>query len=179
MDYGYEYTRLHQDYPKFFAGMTLKRYVGDIAKAVEQHGAQRLLDYGCGKGYQYLKARYHEKWGGLLPYCYDIGVRQLSERPEGTFDGVICTDMLEHIEEADVPRILADLFQYAEKFVVLGISCVPEHKDVKKLSDGRGVHVTVKPPAWWFDQITAAKREGLTVYAICEGADGETRGVFE
>lgn len=178
MDYAAEYSRLHEKYPKFFAGFTIKRYVEDIKQAVETHDAKTLLDYGCGKGYQYLLRRVHEKWGGILPYCYDIGVRQLSEKPEGVFDGVICTDMLEHIEEADVPRILDDILSSAGKFVVLGISCRAEKRDVKSLSDGRGVHVCVKPPRWWADQIRKAFERNpgwfakdFPVYVIYEEED--------
>jgi hypothetical protein len=47
----------------------------------------RLLDYGSGKGYQYLARRYHERWGGLLPHCYDIGVQQLSPSPRASSAG--------------------------------------------------------------------------------------------
>lgn len=176
MDYGAEYARLHEQYPKYFAGWTIKRYVDDIVKAVDIHGAKTLLDYGSGKGYQYLVRRVHERWGNILPTCYDVGVRQLAERPVGIFDGVICTDMLEHIEEADVPRILDDLLHYTGKFAVFGISCRPETKDVKKLSDGRGVHICVKPPAWWAAQIKSAiardaRVTPLVVYAIYEPPD--------
>ena len=185
MDYAKEYSYLHQQYPKFFAGWSIKRYVDDIAKAVATHDANSLLDYGCGKGYQYLVRRSHDRWGacphcsrGLLPTLYDVGVRQLAEKPEGTFDGVICTDMLEHIEEKDVVRVLDDLVGYATKFLVLGISCKPEQpQDTKRLSDGRGVHVTVRPPEWWRAQIELAlKRDGrqlpLVVYAIYEPLEG-------
>lgn len=177
MDYGKEYSRLHEQYPKYFAGWTIKRYVDDIAKAVAAHEAKTLLDYGCGKGYQYLVRRVHERWGNILPTCYDVGVRQLAERPEGIFDGVICTDMLEHIEETDVPRILDDLLHYAGKFMVLGISCRPEQNDVKKLSDGRGVHICVREPSWWSSRIREAvardaRVTALTIYAIYEPLEG-------
>ena len=184
MDYAKEYSYLHQQFPKFFAGWTLKRYVDDVANACKAYDARTLLDYGSGKGYQYLVRRSHDKWNacehcgrGVLPTLYDVGVRQLQERPTGTFDGVISTDMLEHIEEADVPRILDDLVGFANKFLVLGISCKPEQpQDTKRLSDGRGVHVTVKPPKWWSAQIRAAldrdQSRRRVVYAIYEPLEG-------
>lgn len=158
MDYAHVYGQLHQN-PKFFAGQTLKKYTNQIAQLVEQTKPTRLLDYGCGKGYQYLAMRLHEKWGGLLPHCYDIGVRQLATKPEGLFNGVICTDVLEHIEERDVPGILSDLFSYVDPgrpgFVFLGISCIPAKK--KTLPDGRNVHICVKPPKWWEVQLASAR----------------------
>lgn len=169
MNYAKEYGALHAN-PKRFPGYTLKRYAGDVAELVMETGG-RLLDYGSGKGFQYLKLRVHEQWGGILPYCYDVGLPHLAERPEGVFDGVICTDVLEHIEEADVPAILDDILGFADpsgSFVFLTASCRPAKR--KKLSDGRNVHVTVKPPDWWEAQISLAmlRHPGRIVRACFE-----------
>ena len=161
MDYAAAYTQMHEANQKAFAGFSIKNYVDDIAKLVYATGAQSLLDYGSGKGYQYLAKRVHEQWGGILPTCYDVGVRQLSDRPVGTFDGVICTDVMEHIDEPDVDRILADIFSFAEKFVFLCISCRPAKK--KMLPDGRNVHLTVRSPEWWNRKISALKHGDLVV----------------
>lgn len=94
MNYAETYGKLHADHEKYFAGFTLKRYADRITKLVELTTPRSLLDYGCGKGYQYLLHRYHLKWekfmcgedaereyiGNELPVCYDIGVRQLRQR---------------------------------------------------------------------------------------------------
>ena len=200
MDYAAEYTKIHEQHPKFFAGMSLKRYVNDLVKIVAEHKPWCLLDYGSGKGYQYLKARYHERWGGLLPICFDIGVRQLSDRPLGKFDGIINTDMMEHIDEKDVPRILDDILSFSTgehavpdagmptlkvmvpSFVFFAISCVPDDKPFR-LSDGRGVHVTLKDPAWWRARINEAdkRRDGPppTIYYVFDTATGGERGVIK
>jgi hypothetical protein len=152
VDYAQEYDQLHEQHPKYFSGFTLKRYADDVAKLVNLCKPERLLDYGSGKGYQYLTKRLHMKWGGLLPHCYDVGVRQLSERPEGRFDGVICTDVLEHIAEPDLPIIIKDIMSFWEideppSFFFASVSCRPSEK--KELSDGRNVHLTIKPREWW------------------------------
>lgn len=162
MDYAAEYERLHSN-AKYFQGFSLKTYVSQIADLVERFEPVRLLDYGCGKGHQYLVSRLHEGWGGLLPHCYDIGVRGLSAKPEGRFDGVICTDMMEHIEAADVPGVLDDIFASCEPkgFVFFAIACRPAHPK-RTLSDGRNLHVTVRQPEWWITQIEqAVERVGL------------------
>lgn len=208
MDYAAEYTRIHEQHPKFFAGMSLKRYVDDLVKIVKEHRPKRLLDYGSGRGYQYLKARYHIRWapymcgfdssmegdgvealaGNELPICYDVGVRQLSERPQGKFDGIINTDMMEHIDAPDVPRILDDILSFidpatAKPFVFFAISCVPDDKPFT-LSDGRGVHVTLKDPPWWRAQITASagrvfKSHPPTIYCVYDCKGGGVREVIE
>lgn len=185
MDYAAEYTRIHEQHPKFFAGMSLKRYVNDLVKIVAEHQPASLLDYGCGKGYQYLKARYHERWGGLLPHCYDFGVRQLADKPTRNFDGVINTDMMEHVPEEKVAETLDEIIRFTtgpKPFVFFAISCVPDDKPFR-LSDGRGVHVTLKPPAWWLEQIQAAlgrrQHDRPTIYTVFDTADGGERHVIE
>lgn len=152
MNYEEAYSCLHQN-EKYFPGYSIDPYVPAIKHLVETVKPARILDYGSGKGFQYLVHRVHEQWGGMLPYCYDVGVRQLRPRPEGTFGGVICTDMMEHIEEGDVDDVLSDIYSFVEDegFVFFSICCLPARK--KKLPDGRNVHLTVKPPAWWNDKL--------------------------
>lgn len=152
MDYAAVYGELHEN-AKRFPGYTLTTYVEDIADLVKFANPQTLLDYGCGKGYQYLSRRLHERWGGLLPHCYDIGVRQLQEKPTGKFDGVISTDMLEHIEKPDLPGIIDELIGYVNdrgdeySFLFLSIACRPSKKN--PLPGGRNAHVTIEHPDWW------------------------------
>ena len=151
MNYAEQYGEMHKNH-KLFAGYSIRPYVGKIAELVRHYRPQRMLDYGCGKGYQYLDARVHDQWGGLLPHCYDPGVQWLSSRPEGLFDGIICTDVLEHIEVADLDGVLSDIRGLANtnrpegSFAFFMVSCRPSRK---LLPDGRGVHVTVRPPEWW------------------------------
>lgn len=153
MDYSKAYGQLHAK-GKYFPGFSISPYVPQIVRLVASHQPTSLLDYGSGRGLQYLKRRVHEEWGGLLPHCYDIGVNGLHEKPEGKFGGVICTDVMEHIEERDVSTILSELVAYTEAggFIFLSISCRPTKK---KLPDGRDVHVTIRPPSWWIEKLKA------------------------
>lgn len=166
MNYAEAYGEIHEN-PKLFPGYSISPYALSIANLVTLYRPMNLLDYGCGKGYQYLARRVHEKWGGLLPHCYDIGVRQLSERPVGVFDGIICTDVLEHIEETDLPGVLADIFSFAHierpggVFVFFVVSCRPSRK---RLPDGRDVHVTIRPPEWWGALLMPFRTRRLNIY---------------
>lgn len=157
MNYARTYGAMHQN-PKVFPGYSLKRYVADVAELVGRFQPKSILDVGSGKGFQYLKLRLHERWGGLLPYCYDVGVRHISEPPERKFDAVICTDVLEHIEAGDVPGFLDQAFGFLDEkqtvFAFFSVACRPARK--KTLPDGRNVHVTVRPPVWWREQIEDA-----------------------
>jgi hypothetical protein len=64
-DYAALYTAMHKN-DKHFSGKSLKAYTKGIAKLVHQIAPRMILDYGSGKGFQYLKHRMHEDWGGIL-----------------------------------------------------------------------------------------------------------------
>lgn len=92
MNYAEAYGDLHSSgAQKHFAGYTLKRYKGQIAGMIKETRPRLLLDYGSGKGYQYIERAYHAEWAKYMadsdtragvPVCYDIGVRQLRQRCE-------------------------------------------------------------------------------------------------
>lgn len=147
MKYRQEYRALHE--AGKFKGFSVKSSLKEIERLVKETGAKTLLDYGCGKGLQYTEKQYHKRWG-VLPALYDPGVKGLDTKPLGTFDGVICTDVLEHVPEEELDGVLSEIFGYANKFVVLSISTLPAKKFFK---DGTNVHVTVKPESWWREKL--------------------------
>lgn len=147
------YRQMHE-HPKYFRGREAHKHFAKIGRLVLMTGAQTLLDYGCGKGEQYEPPlSLHEAWGIEIA-CYDPGVERFAVIPEGTFDGVICCDVMEHIPEAHVGEILRDIFCRAAKFVFLSIATMPASKC---LPDGRNCHLTVRPEAWWREQIRTAR----------------------
>lgn len=132
-----------------FPGHSLARHAGEIAALIDKTKAKTLLDYGSGKGRQYMDGSIAARWGAM-PVLFDPAVRGLDARPGGTFDGVICTDVLEHIPEDEVEAVVSDIFGFADKFVFLSI-CTREAR--KTLPDGRNCHLTVKPEQWWLSLI--------------------------
>lgn len=155
-----------------FPGKSLGPQVGRIKRLIERTGAQTVLDYGCGKGLQYepraLQGESGETLSSVIEYwnvdevvCYDPCYAPYSELPRGSFDGVICTDVLEHCPEDDVSWIVAELFSFASRFVFANIACYPA---TKRLPNGENAHCTVKPAEWWkalFESI-AAQHSALT-----------------
>lgn len=144
-----EYRLLHQ--AGKFDGHSMLPHKEAIAALVRRFGAQTLLDYGCGKGWQYTKHRAHDAWGGLLPALYDPGCPGLDTKPEGKFDGVICTDVAEHVEPDGVNAFLATVFGHARWFVFWNISCKPAVKNLPV--SGRNCHTLVRPPEWWREKL--------------------------
>lgn len=167
LDYAGLYRPLHEAAGgKFFGGKI--RGVEIVIDLVARTAPRSLLDYGCGKGRQYSERQIHERWGGLLPHCYDVGVPELAARPEGKFDGVICSDVMEHIAPEDVDAVLADIFGFvsrrrapAQSFVYFRISCVPSKG--KRLADGRDVHLTIAAPEWWEAKLAPHRRPRLVI----------------
>jgi hypothetical protein len=151
-----------------FPGQSLPPQAPHIRRLIAETQARTLLDYGCGKGQQYRPFRIADPkvgefpdiksyWGVSDIHCYDPAYTPFSQLPSGKFDGVICTDVLEHCPEEDVPWILAELFSYATKFVYANVACFSVRK---RLSSGGNAHCTIKPPRWWQDLIApiAARR---------------------
>lgn len=149
VDYAELYRQVHEN-SKSLPGYTCCRYAGQINQLVARFSPLSMLDYGSGKGYQYLTRRIHERWGGLLPHCYDPGVRQLCERPQGKFDGVMCVDVMEHIAEPDIEAVVSDLLGFARKFAFIAVSCRPSKKN---FPDGTNLHKTIRPPEWWEERV--------------------------
>lgn len=155
-----------------FPGLSLPKEAPHIKRLIRQFGARSLLDYGCGKGRQYWPHRIFDEderteypdirsyWGVSDISCYDPAYSPYTALPTGTFDGVICTDVLEHCPEEDVPWILAELFGYAKYFVYANVACFPARK---RLPSGGNAHCTIKPTKWWEDQIgrAAATKPGM------------------
>jgi hypothetical protein len=155
-----QYRALHKN-PKMFRGGSIKGHLEAIGTLVGRFEAETLLDYGCGKGLQYSGWKFHERWGVAAPTLYDPGVPGIDQKPSGTFDGVICTDVMEHIPEPHVSGALSEIVSYARKFAFL---CIFTNPSRKLLPDGRNAHITIHEPDWWLDTICAAVdgyRDGL------------------
>ncbi len=146
---------------KTFPGFSLDAQVGRIKDLVARTGAQTILDYGCGKGLQYQPRPISDgsgvQWPGVLDYwdidevvCYDPCYGPYSQLPQGKFDGVISTDVLEHCPEPDVPWIIDEIFGYATRFAFANVACYPARK---RLPNGENAHCTIKPVEWWRDLV--------------------------
>lgn len=162
---------------KTFTGVSLAPHVDAIAELVREHRTETILDFGSGKGTLYADAPNHAPgsryksmaaWGEVVVTCYDPAFQPFSSAPpEDRYGGVICTDVLEHIPEEDIPWVLDDLFVRAVRFVYAVAACYPAKKH---LPDGSNAHCTLRPPAWWRDQMDLAGRRHTQVHwMLCTG----------
>jgi len=160
-----QYKALHEEGEKnlglppeaTFPGQSLFAQATRIKSMIERTNAELILDYGSGKGKQYdphpIKIGGVGEWPNIIEYwdvsevvCFDPSYEPFNKLPQGKFDGVISTDVLEHCPEEDIPWILDEIFGYAKKFVFANIACYPAKKH---LPNGENAHCTIKPPEWW------------------------------
>lgn len=115
---------------------------------LDQYRPRTLLDFGCGKGalIQCIRESYPDTrcWG------YDPGNEEFNQQPDGTFDAVISTDAIEHIEPEHLVETLRKISSLIERVAFFRIAC---HPAKKRLPDGRNCHLIVEEPAWWREQI--------------------------
>jgi hypothetical protein len=157
---------------QIFPGTSLAPQAPRIKRLIDRTAALTVLDYGCGKGTQYESRTMRDEagaaWPSVLDYwnidevvCYDPCYAPYSALPEGTYDGVICTDVLEHCPEEDIHWIVEEIFSFARRFVFANVACYPARK---RLPNGENAHCTVRPAQWWQALVeeTAARRAHLT-----------------
>ena len=62
------------------------------------------------------------------------------------YDGVICTDVVEHIPEDDVLNFIDELFKLSNKFIFIVIATIPASK---YFEDGNNIHLSLKSEDKW------------------------------
>jgi hypothetical protein len=149
-----EYQEMHRR-GRYSRGSTLRKHLDRIAAIVAEIPTRTILDYGCGSERPYVEDRLHDAWGGIMPTLFDPGVPGLDDLPEGTFDGVICTGVLEHIprKRGELADAIGRIADYADRWAFISIGCVRAHKT---LPNGLNAHVTLRPEEWWHEQLAKA-----------------------
>jgi len=139
IDYGNEYSKLHS---RGRYGISSEQMVDTIWNH-RPKDAKSVLDYSCGQS-QLL-----DKFPIKIKYQYDPYVMGRDIKPEGKFDWIINTDVLEHIPEGNIPAYIDEMLQYGDKvFFAIAIAL-----DTHKLSDGSPAHITVHPKDWWLNYL--------------------------
>lgn len=182
-----EYINLHENgnetipADKMFNGISLIYYIPQLMELIlNKEKAKSILDYGCGKGKLYSSTEYNtlnldkkgRRLNDSLPNLwqldyyalYDPGYKEHNKLPKGKYDGVICTDVIEHIDENDCDWILDEIFSYGRKFVYVTIAC---YKALKTFDNGKNVHVNVQTPEYWKEKLNKLHKKYpyLNVYA--------------
>lgn len=142
------YRQMHAEEARsvhHFPGRSILQHAWVVNQLIRKNRSQTLLDYGCGLGLQYSVEKV-QRWWGITPTLYDPGVERYAARPVGPFDGVIVSDVMEHVPDGEVRPLLRDVFGLAKQWVFFSICCRPANR---LLPDGTNAHCTLKAPAEW------------------------------
>lgn len=111
-------------------------------------GPITVLDFGCGRAT--FKPAIEPLHPDVIVAEYDPGVLGKDVLPMKPVDYVVCTDVMEHVEEQYVVDTLRTINWLAISGVFFNIDL-----GVSKsfLPDGRNTHITIKPGKWWKDML--------------------------
>jgi hypothetical protein len=135
-EYLEELKKLHSK-KTFGLGKTIPKF---LKKLLAENNINSILDFGCGKGMPWTS--FH--CDTFTVYNYDP-VTSPIDLPNAV-DLVYSSDVLEHIEVAELDNVLSRLFTIGQKYQYHLIAC---HPAKKSLSDGRNAHLIIETPDWW------------------------------
>lgn len=149
-----------------FANGEYSREAPKIKELMKKHHIRSIINFGCGKPDTYFNKKMRVKNVGVLPpmheylgkpyvRLYDPGVEEISQYPDMPAEMVICTDVLEHIPEPDIPWFLDELAELATKVLHVSIHLGPA---MALLPNGENAHVTIRPAEWWEKKIAEAQK---------------------
>ena len=129
------------------------RFADAVVSIAQVMNTRDVLDYGCGKGH--LRKS--------LPMIdvkeYDPAIPGKMTLPEPA-DIVCCFDVLEHIEHEYLHDVVGNLYELANKAIILSVATSPA---VKFLEDGRNAHLTVEPVIWWLNLLNEHFQHGFSL----------------
>lgn len=109
IDIAREYRRM-ADTGLAFRGLSLLQHAEAVGTLIAATGSKTLLDWGAGAGDAYRPPHdLHKRWRVGRPTLYDPAFPKHARRAKGQFDGVICTDVLEHIPDADTDHVVRQI----------------------------------------------------------------------
>lgn len=123
-------------------GTSGRLYSEQILQMANRLQTRRILDYGCGKC----------TLQSSLPFPiqnYDPFIPEYAAMPHDA-DIVVCTDVMEHVEEEHVDGVLEHIESLCNKAAFFQIATGPASKT---LPDGRNAHITQHNGNWWLAEL--------------------------
>ena len=129
---------------KWWGSEEMKDVQPKIHELIKEYDVRSILDFGCGKGQnvKFLKKKYPH----IKVFGYDAAYEY--EMPDNV-DMIISTDVLEHVEPAELKNTLEDLKSRTNILQYHNIACF---KASTNLADGRNAHLIVENGEWWKKQ---------------------------
>lgn len=128
-------------------GTSSVKYIRHLRPEIAILHPRSILDYGCGQSIflDCLDLGYEVE---LLRY--DPAIPAYAELPDTKADLLVSIDVLEHIEEADLDQVMAEMRASARDALIVIDTKPARHM----LPDGRNAHVSLHPHAWWRERLS-------------------------
>ena len=146
-----EYVWVHEN-TTTMSGRTTVKNKHIIKEVIDRVNPVNVLDFGCGKGWQYTRQNVHEYWGIPMPTLYDPYVAKYNKMAgyrSKYFDMVLCVDVMEHILPNEVDNVLHSVF-FLGNFVYFHIDTKPA---IKTFSCGTNFHTSLHDEDWWINKL--------------------------
>ena len=167
-EYVLQLAQLHNEKASFGDAKGLKQ----TEKWIRKYSPKSIIDYGCGKGGVTLALQ--EAYPDMTVQGYDPGNSNFNTRPEGIFDMLVSTDVLEHIEPVFLENVLKHMNELFTKIAFLIIATSPAKKF---LPDGRNAHLIVENPGWWKPLIEKHINGKIVHHEFAEKTRTDKKGV--
>ena len=140
-----EYIKIHSEREYGISGTQL---VDPLIQVVDKE-SKSILDYGCGQAGTAIEMG---KRMGLTDIGeYDPAIAGKDTLPNRDYDTVICTDVLEHVPEDELPELFTTVWGLADKEAIF-VVCLKLAGEI--LPCGDNAHCTVQPKEWWEKQLS-------------------------
>ena len=160
------YKYKHETDSSFSKGSSLFKHVPYLARIIKEYRVESVLDYGCGKAkwwnWEHMTAVFDD-WSGKVR-LYDPAVSRYDQLPDGRFDLVVCTDVLEHVHPDDTLEVVDRLIKYTRKHLFCCIALTPAKKT---FPDGTNLHINLRSREEWekmFADRVKAHQESTSTY---------------
>ena len=136
-------------------------------RTFEKFGCKTILDAGCGNA-QFVDLINDGNFSFSVEGCDLVPVPERDEiyycclwndDIRKTYDGIFCTDVLEHIPTSKIDTVIKNLADHCSKVAVFGI-CLQQDNYGKET--GEFLHLTVRPVTWWLNKLD----EHFTIDAV-------------
>ena len=138
-----QYVLLHQSRVYGNTGAKMRRFLNPW---IRRSRARSVLDYGAGRGGLVFQVDAPE---AAIRHQYDPAIPELDSIPLSSYDLVLCTDVLEHLDEKEVPGVLSEIRSLTGKAILI-IGTAPARAS---LPSGENAHATVRPASWWVQEV--------------------------
>jgi hypothetical protein len=131
-------------------GVTASNNLGSIVEFLRKYQIVDFLDYGCGSGNR-LKLLLDDRHPGEFVVTeYDPGIPAYAKPPPPA-SGVVCIDVLEHVEPEFIDNVLDDLKRVTLNHGYFMISLLPA---TRLLQNGKNAHLIVEDASWWEQKLS-------------------------